>query len=80
MLRAPFERGTLADTLVGASAGALNAADVASRPQTVQTAEEFARCRASYSAKGHLPTHLSTLLEVLTRSRDDLGLTALCGD
>src|SRR5690348_3319405 len=38
MLRALYERGITPDLLVGTSAGALNAAYVASRPQTVATA------------------------------------------
>jgi NTE family protein len=42
MLRAIYERGIAADLLVGTSAGALNAAFVASRPQTVATAKELA--------------------------------------
>src|SRR3954466_16398117 len=39
MLRALYERGIAADFLVATSAGALNGAFVASRPQTVQTAD-----------------------------------------
>src|SRR5437879_11973113 len=39
MLRALYERGIVPDLLVGASAGALNAAFVAPRPQTVATAD-----------------------------------------
>jgi NTE family protein len=42
MLCALYERGIAADLLVGTSAGALNAAFVASRPQTVATAEQLA--------------------------------------
>jgi NTE family protein len=43
MLRALYEQGIIADLLVGTSAGALNAAFVASRPQTEATARELAR-------------------------------------
>ena len=43
MLRALYERGIAPDLLVGTSAGALNAAFVASRPQTVTTANQLAR-------------------------------------
>jgi hypothetical protein len=43
MLRALYERGIAADLLVGTSVGALNAAVVASRPQTPATADELAR-------------------------------------
>ena len=39
-LRALYERGIVPDLLVGTSAGALNAAFVASRPQTAATAAE----------------------------------------
>lgn len=42
MLRALYERGITADLLVGTSAGALNGAFVASRPQTVATADALA--------------------------------------
>jgi NTE family protein len=43
MLRALYERDIVPDLLVGTSAGALNAAFVASRPQTVETAKQLAR-------------------------------------
>jgi len=43
MLRALYERGIVPDFFVGASAGALNAAFVACRPQTVDTIDELAR-------------------------------------
>jgi NTE family protein len=39
MLRALYERGIVPDVIVGTSAGALNGAFIASRPQTVETAE-----------------------------------------
>jgi Patatin-like phospholipase len=42
MLRGLYERGVAPDLLVGTSAGALNAAFIASRPQTVATAEALA--------------------------------------
>jgi NTE family protein len=41
MLEALYERGIVPDLIVGTSAGALNAAFIASRPQTVQTANEL---------------------------------------
>ena len=41
MLQALYERGIHADLFVGTSAGAVNAAFAASRPQTVQTAVEL---------------------------------------
>jgi NTE family protein len=42
MLRALYERGIEPDFVVGASAGALNGAFIAARPQTVETADELA--------------------------------------
>src|SRR3954468_14168680 len=39
MLRALYERGIRPDLIVGTSAGALNGAFIASRPQTVATAD-----------------------------------------
>src|SRR5271165_486363 len=41
MLEALYERGIRPDLLVGTSVGAINAAFVASRPPTVQTAREL---------------------------------------
>jgi NTE family protein len=41
MLRALYERGVTPDLIVGTSAGALNGAFIASRPQTVETADEL---------------------------------------
>jgi NTE family protein len=43
MLRALYERGIAPDLIVGTSAGALNGAYIASRPQTSATAESLAR-------------------------------------
>jgi len=43
MLRALYERGIAPDVIVGTSAGALNGAFIASRPQTVTTADALAR-------------------------------------
>src|SRR5437867_1862161 len=42
MLRALYERGIVPDVIVGTSAGAMNGAFVASRPQTVATADALA--------------------------------------
>jgi NTE family protein len=42
MLRALYERGIVPDLIVGTSAGALNGAFIASRPQTVATADALA--------------------------------------
>jgi NTE family protein len=43
MLRALYERGIAPDVIVGTSAGALNGAFIASRPQTVATADALAQ-------------------------------------
>src|SRR5690348_3486569 len=43
MLRALYERGIAPDVIVGTSAGALNGAFIASRPQTVATADALGR-------------------------------------
>ena len=42
MLRALYERDIRPDLIVGTSAGALNGAFIASRPQTVAAADELA--------------------------------------
>jgi NTE family protein len=42
MLRALYERGVTPDVIVGTSAGAMNGAFIASRPQTVATADALA--------------------------------------
>ena len=42
MLRALYERDVVPDVIVGTSAGALNGAFIASRPQTVETADALA--------------------------------------
>src|SRR5690242_4801952 len=42
MLEALYERGIVPDLIVGTSAGALNGAFIAERPQTVETAHELA--------------------------------------
>lgn len=42
MLRALYEQGITPDLIVGTSAGALNGAFIASRPQTVETADRLA--------------------------------------
>jgi NTE family protein len=43
MLRALYERGIVPELIVGTSVGAVNGAFVASRPQTVETADELAQ-------------------------------------
>jgi NTE family protein len=72
MLRALYERGIRPDLLVGTSAGALNAAYVASRPQTVQTAKELGRAWSSLHRKDVFPIHPPTLIGGLAKQRDHL--------
>jgi NTE family protein len=70
MLRALYERGITADLLVGTSAGALNAAFVASRPQTVQTAKDLADVWRELRREDVFPLHVPTLLGGLAKRGD----------
>ena len=70
MLRALYERGIVPDLLVGASAGALNAAFVASRPQTVATADELGAIWRGLRREDVFPVGLRALIAGVT-SRDD---------
>src|SRR3989442_13475080 len=70
MLRALDERGLVPDLLVGASAGALNAAFVASRPQTVATADELGAIWRGLRREDVFPVGLRALIAGVT-SRDD---------
>jgi NTE family protein len=72
MLRALYERGITPDFLVGTSAGALNAAYVASRPQTVQTAKELARVWRGLHRQDVFPIHPPTLIGGVTNRSDHL--------
>jgi NTE family protein len=72
MLRALYEQGIQADLLVGTSAGALNAAYVASRPQTVRTAQELARVWRGIHRHDIFPIHPPTLIAGLGRHRNHL--------
>jgi len=62
MLRAVYERGIAADFFVGTSAGGLNAAFVASRPQTVATANELARVWRGLQREDVFPVSMRTLV------------------
>src|SRR6266702_2763860 len=66
MLHGLYERGIVADLLVGTSAGALNAAFAASRPQTPATARELAAVWRGLRRKDIFPLRLATLLSGLT--------------
>src|SRR5256885_10987121 len=72
MLHALYDRATTADLLVGTSAGALNAAFVASRPQTVQTARELARTWRDLRRDDVFPVSMRALVGGLCRKRDHL--------
>jgi NTE family protein len=72
MLRALYEHGITADVLVGTSAGALNAAFVASRPQTEQTARELADVWRDLRREDLFPVSMRALLGGLCRTRDHL--------
>jgi NTE family protein len=72
MLHALYERGITPDLLVGTSVGALNAAYVASRPQTEQTARELARVWHTIHRSDLFPIHAPTLIGGLGRRRDHI--------
>lgn len=67
MLYALYERGIAADLLVASSAGALNAAFLASRPATVATADQLARIWAGIRTRDAFPVRhtMAGLLGVL---------------
>jgi NTE family protein len=72
MLHALYERGIVPDLLVGTSVGALNAAYVASRPQTVATARELTAVWCGLRRKHVFPLRPATLLSGLAGRRDHL--------
>ena len=72
MLRALYERGITPDLLVGASAGALNAAYVATRPQTVETAKQLADVWRGLHRQDVFPIHPPTLVAGVANHRDHL--------
>jgi NTE family protein len=72
MLSALYEQGVAADMLVGTSVGALNAAFVASRPQTPETAEELARVWRRLQREDVFPVSVRALVGGLRGQRDHL--------
>jgi NTE family protein len=72
MLRALYEQGVVPDLLVGTSVGALNAAFVASRPQTPQTAAELARVWRGLQREDVFPVSARALVSGLCGQRDHL--------
>lgn len=72
MLHALYEREIFADLLVGTSAGAINAAFIASRPQTVVTALELAEVWCSLRRRDVFPLHVRSVIGGLRGTRDHL--------
>jgi NTE family protein len=72
MLRALYERGVSADLLVGTSVGALNAAFIASRPQTPETTWELARAWRGIERADAFPVSLRTMVGGLAGHRNHL--------
>jgi NTE family protein len=70
MVRALYERGITADLLVGTSVGALNAAFIATRPQTPSTARELARAWGEIERVDAFPLSLRTIVGGLSGTRD----------
>ena len=72
MVHALYERGIAPDLLIGTSAGALNAAFLASRPATVATAQELAALWRGLRRSDILPLRPATLISGLAGRRDHL--------
>src|SRR5258707_11742860 len=72
MIHALYERGIAPDLLIGTSAGALNAAFLASRPATVATAQDLAAVWRGLRRSDILPLRPATLLSGLAGRRDHL--------
>ena len=72
MVHALYERGIVPDLLAGTSAGALNAAFLASRPPTVATAGELAAIWRGLRRSDVLPLRPATLLGGLAGRRGHL--------
>ena len=72
MIRALYERQIIPDFLVGTSVGALNAAYLASRPATVETAKSLAGVWRDLHRADVFPVHVPTLIAGLSNQRDHL--------
>jgi len=73
MLRALYERGIVPDFFVGASVGALNAAFVAGRPQTVETIDELADVWRTLRREDVFPVGWRTLVAGLAGNGDHVA-------
>lgn len=72
MLRALYEREIVADAFVGTSIGALNAAFLASRPQTPATVDGLARVWRGLRREDLFPVSVRALVGGLSGQRDHL--------
>jgi NTE family protein len=72
MLEALYERGITPDFLVGTSVGGLNAAFVASRPQSPQTASELGRVWRELQREDVFPVSMTALVGGVCGRRDHL--------
>ena len=72
MLHALYECGIEPDLLVGTSAGALNAAFIASRPQSPATAAQLARIWRGLQREDVFPVSMSALVGGVCGRRDHL--------
>ena len=72
MLQALYEFGIEPDLLVGTSAGALNAAFIASRPQSPATAAQLARIWRGLQREDVFPVSMSALVGGVCGRRDHL--------
>ena len=72
MVQALYERGIAPDLLIGTSAGALNAAFLASRPATVDTALDLAAVWRGLRRSDILPVRAATLVGGMAGRRDHL--------
>jgi NTE family protein len=72
MLEALYEHGVVPDVLVGTSVGALNAAFVASRPQSTTTVSALARVWRSLQREDIFPVSLGAVLGGMCGRRDHL--------
>ena len=72
MLRALYERGVTANLLVGTSVGALNAAFIASRPQTPQTAQALTRVWCGIERADAFPVSLRAMVGGIAGHRNHL--------